>query len=455
MSSKFKVLSFALALVVALGFYGTIAKADVTGSFGVTIDYAPIDCENLVLWVDGQPVQFYDQPCEATVYKFDVQTDLNVNITISGLTMGIHSHAGTTGFEDIILSFATTLGALDISDEFVFAQPFAIAILPDGQPVYACIVDSGDNCVTYFVKKRVEASISLGGVTFSNLAIFEDTTFPSPIALKTPGQTYQTQSFGFGDVVRIEGQTPSGITVSGETGMCARPDDNLIKKHAWPYSVNPDCVGEEGVSKPPFLFDYEQLTISGIPLASNLLLDIEVFCDVIGGYDCAFTNTLTILGFPVFQFMQIEWGFNGLILGSGGTSFGNIVLVGASGPVTLIAVMDPGDFALLYFEADVSFTINPDTNPASLDVVYWVVPGLIGGFDATLSVVRAGLTLATTVSYAIDAAAGTFDFEGLDFALSAEAGIVTVDATMTIADGGTDPETAFMLGGGLSFTVTF
>jgi len=207
-----------------------------------------------------------DQPCESTVFKVDFETDLNIDVTISGLTMGIHSHAGVTGFEDVILSFATTLGALDIKDEFVFAQPFKWDVLADGQVLPVCVEDSpgSGQCDLLFVKKRVEASISLGGVTFSNVAMIEDTTFPKPCVagmvsngcyedfaghafkyfkLQTDSYEAGDQHFGFGDLLTIEGQTPSGITVTGETGICVSTSNNKIKKHEWDESVNRQCVG--------------------------------------------------------------------------------------------------------------------------------------------------------------------------------------------------------------------
>jgi hypothetical protein len=286
MSSK-KFLVIAVVFLLALGAWSATSKADVTGSFGVLVSLAPIPCYQVpVIDEWGFLVPLFDQPCEETVFKMDLQTDLNINIAISGLTIGLHSHAGVTGIEDVILSFAATLGALDIRNTFVFAQPFVFGVTPvivtpgppgtrvwpdDYQWLYTCIepYPGAGKCETLFVKKHVEASISLGGVTFRNLAMFEDVNFPQTLGrgiwwLTVPGSgcnpavswdywgfclkledaTYSQddQAFGFGDVISIEGQTPSGITISGETGICAEPLFNYLKKHAWPYQVNRDCA---------------------------------------------------------------------------------------------------------------------------------------------------------------------------------------------------------------------
>ncbi|GEM_PF-1677554 len=497
MSSKFKVLSCALALVVALGFFGTIAKADVTGSFGVNLAFAPIDCRWLVLMDPDAsaptPLPFADQPCENTVYKFDLQTDLNVNVTISGLTMSIHSHAGTTGFEDIILTFATTLGALDITSMFVFAQPFAIGLAPDGQVLNLCIVEPGDtpataddSCQTLFVKKRVEASISLGGVTFSNLAMFEDVTFPNYCVdffigdvtaslydlagcvpaikgLDTPiYYGAQSQNFGFGDVVFIEGQTPSGITVRAETGICAEQLVNATKKHVWDYRVNSDCVSgaaSQGV-KPPVVFSFEKLFIEGIPLAAGISVDIQVLCGSLEGsaepnpfgptfFQCQAGSTWTITGGPLFNLIQISTLLEQIL---GPASLSDITVLAAGGPLLLIMDIDPADLAITFLFAQANFTINPDTNPASLRIRVIGTPG-IAFMDWRLSIARAGLSFFADIDW--DVASGSFDFDDLTFGMVAEAGIITVESSLFIDEGGTNPETAYLVGGSLNFTVSF
>ncbi len=454
MSGKFKGLSIALAVLMAFGFYAATAKADVTGSFGVAIDFSPIPCQQVVVGPAQTPVNLGDQPCEVTVYKFDFQGDLNVNVAISGLTMGFHSHLGTTGLEDVLLTFAATLGALDVNDTFVFAQPYGWIVAGDGQLIPACYENApgSGECDLLFVKKRVEASISIGGVTFSNLAILEDTTFPpfyDPLflrfglelpVLKPTGATYTSadQNFGFGDVVSVSGQTPSGITVSGTTGICASLDVNNIKKHRWNYMVNPDCAaGTQTPSpKPPLFFDFETLSISGIPLAADLFVDFDATCEG-PGFDCSFGVTAIFTGSPIFNPIIAFFSFDT----PAGFSFDLAFLQLPAGPVTFTLWFDD-TFDLFRVDMRLGTTLNPDTNPASLDVFARVEPGTgLTRLDITLSVERAGLSLSATSRFSGTPAT----LSAVILGLQAEAGVIAVGADVTYI---------FGAGGGLGGTLT-
>ena len=109
-----KLLCVALILFISLGFWYGLAKADVTGSFGVRLLLTAVPCQLLDdLGIVGMP----DQPCEKSFFKVDFETDLGASVTISGLTLSLHSHAGITGFEDILLTLDATLGALEIGIE--------------------------------------------------------------------------------------------------------------------------------------------------------------------------------------------------------------------------------------------------------------------------------------------------------------------------------------------------
>ena len=495
MSSSKKIFGVIAVLLLAFVFYAATTKADVTGSFGVNISYEPFPCQLIAVQSGEQTFQFYDQPCEKTFFKIDFETDFNVNIAISGLTMGLHAHAGVTGFEDIILSFAATLGALDISDTFVFAQPYEAFYfrhgdyidpdIPGTETIPVCReseVGSGV-CQTLFVKKRVEATISLGGVTFTNLALFEDVTFPQycdpyiyywfgacvPNAKSAPTYNVQSQHFGFGDVITVEGQTPSGITVRSETGVCASQLPNTIKKHRFEYSVNPDCytgVLDEVTVKSPLFFDFEKLWIQGIPLAENLTLDLQIYCGKIPvhwspGYiagisgftqDCSFENLITLTNVPIFDTIMVASGFRGGLMGP--AVFTDVEVTAASGPLSLTIDFSPSTFTPTYIYAVANFTINPDTNPASLRLRAIGYPGLTF-FDARLSITRSGLTFYADLDWDVNSTTQTFDFDDLTFGLSAEAGVVTFDASIVIDETGSSPESSMLAGGDVTFTISF
>lgn len=294
MFSKFKVLSIALVALMAFGFWSYTTKADVTGSF--------------TTWITMQP---QTTSGETTAMDFDFEAELDLTVTISGLAMGHEVTFGVGGIEHYIMTLEATIGALEIKDEFVFATPYY-----NVQTSYFAGCGYYGPCFIHpkrghyggvrrgtmlFVKKRVAASMSIGGVTFSNLFMLEDTTFPSPTATD-PGTDYQTQHFAVGDIITIKGETPSGIMVQGITALCADEalfaiypkhellkiiewDYNLIKKKRWLQTVESDCYGfgvdTDGGFKPAFAFTKEVLSISNIPLPSGITMDtIGVFSSV-------------------------------------------------------------------------------------------------------------------------------------------------------------------------------
>ena len=418
MSSKCKILSIALVALLAFGFYSATTKADVTGSFGLNILYMPIDCESVAVRdkVRDVVVPLADQPCEKTLVKFDFEASININITVSGLTIGLHSHLGTTGIEDVILSLSTTLGALDIRDQFVFAQPFGLIKDGTGMANYACYENAPGSsvCDLFFIKKRVEISIALGGVTFSNLAVLEDVNFPECTILVVPAfgfapcvgkpqsgiYTPQSQAFGFGDRITISGQTPSGISVTSYAGICLTEDYNLIKKHIFLGVVNPHCAaGAQTPSpKPPLFFDFEYITVEGVPLTDDVLLDLFIFCDqfTFPAFSCDGVVNVTFTGAVVFNPIILQLYFDSA---SQAFFFNGLALILQAGTTTITIVITPA-LTISRIDASLRATINPDTNPGTLSVALRLIPGVgLNRLDIGLSVVREGLQFSTTARF--------------------------------------------------------
>ena len=443
----FFVLIWALAGIMGVA-WEQVSYADVTGSFGVKISFAPIACQTILIQQQSPPVQVQlgDQPCESTVFKLDFETDLNINITISGFLISLHSHAGVTGFEDVILSFAATLGSLEVIDTFVFAQPFGLFVAGDGQTIPVCYENASGSgvCDTLFVKKRVEVSISLGGVTLSNLGFFEDVNFPNPGTIKPLGAIYtvQSQSFGFGDVLSLEGQTPSGITLLLQTGICATAtENNTIKKHSFPFVVNPDCVqGAQSPSlKPPLFFDFEKVEIKGIPIAASLTTEFLAFCT--GVLTCSFTNTFSLSGAILFSLLQVSFTFENI---TGPFTFSAITIQLQSAPLTLTLIFN-SLLELTSVTATAAFMINPDTNPASLQLSLSGSPGSgISSMTATINVVRGGLTLSASAAFVGDN--GAVKFSKLTIGADATLGVLSVEADLGMEPTGiANADLAFVL----------
>ncbi len=455
---KRKSLTASLVIFLALVFWHSSTWADVTGSLGLKVTTDAISCQ---LASELGILGFPDQPCEMTFFRFDFETDFTINMMMSGFTLDLHSHAGVTGFEDIILSFHTTLGAVDIADKFVFAQPYGIVPIAldndgdgsvnedpldgvdndgDGQidedpmetgsiPVcYESSPDSG-SCLTLFVKKRVEAAIAVTGLTFRNLAIIEDINFPIPGQVKPAGAIYtqQSQAFGFGDLITISGQTSSGITITGQTSFClSETRSNLIKKHSFSYIVNPDCVSTTQTPsvKPPVLFEFEEISITGIPIASNFTSALLIHCT--GAISCLFENTLTISNaLPLFSLFTAKISFTDVL---GAFAFSNVTLRMQSGTLSLILNLSPL-FTVSSFSFLGTFTINPVSNPASLSISASGSPNTgLNGIVTTFRVNRFGATFSALSIFTVNS--GLLNFSQLVLRVAGEAGVFNLEGNV-------------------------
>lgn len=297
-----RVLAILVVTLLAIGFFGAVAQAGVEGDF--TFD----------IWMWPQTTTY-------EAYKFDIDFEalLNLDVTLSGLTFSNDLAMGITGIEHYIADISTTLGALDLKDEFAFAKPYLDC--PWYKPSAAKYIDmwfgggagfpaASTTCHAIggvlFVKKRVNMEISIGGLTASTLVMFEDVNFPEPTWHGThlvpvppsPGATYnniypydeEDQEFRFGTIFGIRGTTISGIGVTAKTGICAdwtirpaiyfTPDfkwgdlklletaRNRIKKYSWSQTV---CTNE----KLEFTKEYIAITnispISGLVINNHLL----------------------------------------------------------------------------------------------------------------------------------------------------------------------------------------
>src|SRR3990172_3223826 len=139
-------------LVFALVAFACPVQADVTGNFSL----------NLTLIPEGVQT-------EATKYFIDLQTFLRLNWTFSGITLSPDLAFGVTGPEYAVLGLQTSLGALSISDEFVFGTPFYNS---GGGPknIHPTFNANGEPNGLVFVKKRVRTEANIAGFTISNLA---------------------------------------------------------------------------------------------------------------------------------------------------------------------------------------------------------------------------------------------------------------------------------------------
>jgi len=318
------------------------ARADLTGTSFVDFAMEPVPC-TLV----GE-IQL-DTPCEKTFLKFDIESIVNASLSLSGMTFTLRSAMGIPGLEHLILTGLFTLGNVDLAAELWLATPFEsvtdVNLLPN-----TVVIPPGR---FLFVKQRLTTEIALGGIALKNLAIFEDVTFPNPgsaygeadcdgdgspegtcvAGVETnPADQYQTQSFAFGNLTTLQGQTPSGITIASQLGICATDASNSVKKFSASGSVNPDCAA--GGLKPGLLFDLMTVSIASIPLAAGVTASVRMSCIQITA--CTLINAFSFAGGP------IPFSTSLTVTDLFAVSFGGVSVRVPMGAVTLSLAIDSG-----------------------------------------------------------------------------------------------------------------
>jgi len=434
-----RILSAFLALILVAGF-ATISKADVTGSFDLNIAMIAMGTQT-----------------EAVQFSFDIQANLQVNVTLSGLTVGADIGFGTTGIEFAILNLNTSLGALQVNDQFVFAEPFGCALYtgggvsnsaaggPSGQCSGENVVAIGDgdgdgviDRAVGFVKKRIGLELNIAGITLNNLAIFEDVDFPDiqggsahehdhfdgTLAYDLSGVNSviddQTPTFGFGDVITISGQTVSGISVTGRTAFCAN-GRNYIKKRSFQWEVNAACTAGfgngstplEGGAKTPLLFEREDLIISGVELG-GISFDLSTTFIPLQPLSSVLNASFNLLDLADITATLTSTNITNL-------AFDSLSVSVTSGNLTVSLNDNDGDFQFDGTSSSLSLVLNPNQNPADLTI--GLVSGATGLSSASfaLGISRGILGLDTTTSFSGDGT-GNLDWTGTSFALSVDYG---------------------------------
>jgi len=354
---------------------------------------------------------------EAIQFAIDFEVLSNVNWTVSGLTLGSRMALGVTGIEHSILTAKTTLGALDIFSESVFATPFATNIpsdidgdgipnisdpdidgdglldLVDPTPFgtfdafikpdidgdgllnevdpdidgdgIANAIDTtpfGTNFVitpvvrpigpTLFVKKRITTTLNLAGFTLTNLAIFEDVNFTHPFASSVQTYGAELQTFQFGDIITVLGQTVSGINIRSVTGLGADPSlPNLVKKASFLGAVCKDP--NNSIATPaarPFAFCVEQLFIDNVNIGSLVLNSRTEF---------------RILPLKLGQTLTLRHGlFNDLINVTAAVNIDNVVMIS---PVNMSLFINSAPLTV-FLGFNSKFAITSATSTLSVNV---------------------------------------------------------------------------------------
>ncbi len=354
------------------------AAGDVTGDFTTHVVMMPV--------AEQSPAS------EVGRLEFDLQNEINLSLVVSGFRATVHGHFGLAGLEDVILTLGVTVGNLNVASQLVFGRFDDDDTIPDkDQPS--------------FIKQRVTSTFNFGGVSLENLAIVEDTNFP------------QSPAYAFGDVFTISGQTTSGVSIEAQSGICADASTNSIKKHSWTFSVVPECHQEP---KPNLVYNFEKLTISGIPIASDITGKAVVECVQVQA--CELTQTILVSGgvVPLSATFTIEDLFR--------FQFESVTLTFSSGPGTLsVTLDDAGDISLIAVR--LGPTINADTNPATLNVAGSVEPGEgVTSGSIGIEVTRDFLDFEAEATFADGPPA---EFDGVEFGVDATLKPLEIEATLS------------------------
>ena len=372
-------ITIAFVLTMALIAVSPMALGDVTGHASFHVGVFPQTTSN-----------------EIGSVHFDLQSDVTTTLTISGLAASLHTHFGLAGVEDAILSFNATLGAFDILSQFVFARFPAATYTPAD---------------LRFVNKQFGVEASLGGFSIGNTLWIEDTGWP------------QSPAIAIGDLVKIQGQTLSGITITSKTGICLDPAHNKIKKHVLgDVTVSSDCATQP---LPNLLFSFERFSVEGIPWAPGVTSSVFVECLEITS--CEFSKELSVSSWFMPFSVRSDW--NGLF------QLDDVTLTFTPGLAELTMQLQP-DGTLDWTLFRVYGTLNPDQNPASFSARAFVVPGKgLETITSDIQVIRDNLELNMTTVFADGPPVG---FNAVVFDVTASVGALDIRARSTFTPSGLD-----------------
>jgi len=179
-----------------------------------------------------------DTPGEMTLLKFGIKSELDFTATIWDAAFHLNSAINIAGLERVILDFAATLGPFDSKFEIWNAVPFE-TVTDVNHFTNWVVIPPAD---LMFVKSRFEIETEFSGVTFHNLMMLEDVTFPNPSTNFVPLlYSVQSQSFHVGDILTLSFSPYPGVNVRSVTNICADGGSRPVKGYSAPGRVSEDC----------------------------------------------------------------------------------------------------------------------------------------------------------------------------------------------------------------------
>ncbi|MFC2095976.1 hypothetical protein ACFLSW_06050, partial [Candidatus Bipolaricaulota bacterium] len=224
---------FSLLATMAIG--GQIVYAellDVSGQYSLSTIVMPVPASLIgVIQVNT--------PAEMTLLKFGIESELDFTATIWDAKFHLNSALNIAGLERVIVDGSVSLGPFDMKLEIWSAVPFE-TVTDVSLFSNAVVLPPGD---LMYMKTRLEVSADLLGVSFNNLLMIEDVTFPNPYADFIPLQyPVQSQSFHVGDILTMVFVPYPGVTLRSVTNICADSGSRPVKGYSAPGRVDADST---------------------------------------------------------------------------------------------------------------------------------------------------------------------------------------------------------------------
>jgi len=220
-----------LVLVCLFGIVGAGEMLDIDGRYQLDVVLVPIPA-TLV----GE-IQL-DSPAELTVFKTGVESTLDLSVAFWDGAFHLNTAMNIAGLERVIVDLAAPLGPIGLTTEIWLAVPFE-TVTDINHFTNWVVVPPGD---LMFVDGRITAEIEISEITFKNLLMIEDVTFPDPALDFVPLQyPVQDQSFHIGDILLVTSEPYPGVTVTSTTLLCASLETRAVKGWSATGSVDLAC----------------------------------------------------------------------------------------------------------------------------------------------------------------------------------------------------------------------
>ena len=365
---------------------GAVTHADVTGNFQTRVSLAPFSCNESL--------------CEEGLFTVNLESRLQLAIALGGIALGIEGALGTAGPEFLIWNFQLDAG-ITLQDRLIFAVPFGRAKIATGERI-AVVIPPGS---TLFVRQETLGQYELSGVTLRSVLIFEDVTFPSPLASPLKNYSSKDQNLRFGVAVTLEGETYSATRIESTTYFCLDP----AKRKNIIHRSFAGKVCDEGL----FSFTLETLRIRDLPLLPSIWSHHTLECRPTGKLpplECVLESDFDLHRLPFHLVISTSLDLGQLLSGGG---FEQLELQSQSGLLTLELTWNEL-LALKRVSAILAVELGRDERSALWRLSGTLVPDSgLTRLKSTLTLQQDGFTLKADITYskldgALEFTEGTF-----------------------------------------------